>query len=637
MKIFTLLMKITLTAFIMLLLTTYFSYGQADKKVETKFMRPSVTSLFYASTDARESAVLNTFKNLPMVSKFDDHSIAYADLKLNLPNAPAVPLANAGATAIQDYNKKLQEINNIRQSQINDYISKASNPIVAKWWNRSPEGDFDASLLSKRGSYTATDADVLADKAAAASRLEMLGESLLNKSYLVLYKISNIRTMEEVYDAADAAGAKVKGYVPVKRTEEGYQLYYTADLYKLNYNDSVSAVFYQDYWTSKENHDAKKAEAWGSAIFPMALVNSHSSSASATQSNDPNSAIYKITRRKSMDELLQDLPSGIQDDAITYFTRKVEDFQLKVTVYEEHPLTAKLGSKEGLSLDQRFFIYEIQLDPKTNQQIKKRKGVARATAKISSNDSNASGETKPSVFKQQGGKKIYQGMLMVEHNDLGLIMTAGYKSNPSDRSMNGINFGLEYNISKLLGKVIESKSMPGGLYLGANITINSMTDVLPGYISAIGPMDCVTDDSKWSGNTLALDLTLTKEMYFTQKGNIYLLPIVTYGVSTINFSKMGDQLLTTDLNLDESQMKLFSWSARTIQLGLGLGMNLGPRISILLQPMFVMKSAYQDGNKAALTQYSEVSDIEGDWQDVFINIDKNKSSLPLNISLKIRL
>jgi hypothetical protein len=84
-------------------------------------------------------------------------------------------------------------------------------------------------------------------------------------------------------------------------------------------------------------------------------------------------------------------------------------------------------------------------------------------------------------------------------------------------------------------------------------------------------------------------------------------------------------------------MKLFSWSARTIQLGLGLGMNLGPRISILLQPMFVMKGAYQDGNKAALTQYSEVSDIEGDWQDVFINIGESKSSLPLNLNLKIRL
>jgi hypothetical protein len=628
-------MKTTLATSCMLLLSTSLSYGQADKKVETKFMRPSVTTLFYAPTDARESSVLNTFKNLPMVSKFDDHSIVYADLKLNLPAAPDVPLSNAGAAAMKDYNAKIQEINALRESQINDYISKASNPIVAKWWNRSPEGDFDASLLSKRGSYTATDADVLADKAAAASRLEMLGESLLNKSYLVLYKISNIRTMEEVYDAADAAGAKVKGYVPAKRTEEGYQLYYTADLYKLNYNDSVSALFYQDYWSSKENHDANKAEAWGSATFPMDLVNSHNSSASATQSNDPNSAIYKIIRRKSMDELLQDLPSGIQDDAITYFTRKVEDFQLKVTVYEEHPLTAKLGSKEGLSLDQRFFIYEIQLDPKTNQQIKKRKGVARATSKISTNDSIASGETKPSVFKQQGGKKIYQGMLMVEHNDLGIIVIAGYKSNPSDLSMNGINLGLEYNISKLLGKVLESKSMPGGLYLGANITINSMTDVLPGYISAIGPMDCVTDDGKWSGSTLALDFTLSKEMYITRKGNIYLLPTITYGASNISFTKEGDQLLT-DSN-DETQMKAFSWSARTIQLGLGLGFNFGPRVSFLLQPMFVMKGAYQDGNKAALTQYSSEDDIAGDWQKVFINIDKSKSSLPINLNLKIRL
>ena len=126
-------------------------------------------------------------------------------------------------------------------------------------------------------------------------------------------------------------------------------------------------------------------------------------------------------------------------------------------------------------------------------------------------------------------------------------------------------------------------------------------------------------------------------MYFTRKGNIYLLPTVTYGASTINFSKYGDESLTTDLNYDETKMKEYSWSARTIQLGLGLGVNFGPRISLLLQPMFVMKGAYQDGNKAALTQYSSESDITGDWQKVFINIDKSKSSLPINLNLKIRL
>jgi len=164
-----------------------------------------------------------------------------------------------------------------------------------------------------------------------------------------------------------------------------------------------------------------------------------------------------------------------------------------------------------------------------------------------------------------------------------------------------------------------------------------MTDVIPGYISSNGPEYCATDEEKWSGNTLALDFTLSKEMYITRKGNIFLLPSATYGVSTINFTSYGDQSLTTDLNQDEEQMKKYSWGARTIQLGFGIGANLGPRIALLIEPKFIMKAAYTDGNSSALTQYSDADALDEKWKDTFLEIGASNNSLPILIGLKVRL
>jgi hypothetical protein len=628
-------LRMSFVVFLLLIFTTKFLNGQTTKKVSTKYMRPSVLNLFLAPSDSKEGVIISSFKNLPMVKKFDDHSINYPDLTYSLPSSPRVPAADADVSAKKEYNKKIHDIDSIRQLQFNDYFAKASNLILSKWWNRDANGNFNVSLVSERGSYTATDADVLADKAAAASRLQDLGEQLINKTFVVFYDINEVKTMNEVYNEQDAAGAKIKGYQPVKRTLEGYETNYTAYLYKLDFNDSVAAIFYNNYWSSSDNHDQKKVDAWGSATFPLVLVTQISGSASSTQSNDPNN--YKFKRRKTMDELLQAFPSNIQSEAISKMTKKVPDFQIKVTVAGEKPLTAKLGTKEGLSLDQRYFIYEIQLDEATNQQFKKRKGVARATSDISKNDNVASGETKPSVFRQQGGKKIYQGMFMEEHNDFGVAISAGYRSNPSDLALSGICFGLDYDISKALYKMIPAKGVPAGLYLGASLSFNSMKDVKPGYIKVEDTDDYATDATNWSGNTLAFEFALSKEMYFTGKGNIYLLPSIAYGATSINFTKYGDQSLTEDLNLDEDAMKQYQWSATTMQFGMGLGMNFGPAISILIKPMYVIKSAYTDGNDKSMVQDSDVSELDSKWKDTFINIGKSKSTLPINASLKIRL
>jgi len=608
-------------------------YSQADKKIVTKYIRPSVLNLLVAPSNSREEIIIGAFRELKMVNKFDDHNINYPYLKLSLPPIPSPPTSTGIEALIElkQYNSKLKEIDSLRKVQIDQHVYKTSKPIVAKWWSRDSNGDFDYSLVSERGIFTATDADVLTNQAAAVSRLEMMGETLLNKTYAVVYALTKVKSMEEIYNERDAAGAKNKDYKPAKRTDEGFQLEYSAFLYKLNFGDSVLSIFYNNYWSSKEQHDNKKVLAWKTASFPMDFIVSVGGFASAIQSNDPKS--YTFSKRRSMEELLKELPSAIQEDAIFKFTKKVEDFQLKAPIFQEVPLTAKLGKKEGLSLDQRFYIYEIQLKGSNNQQFKKRMGVARSTSKIADNNTIASGDTNPSVFKQQGGRKLYQGMLLEEHNDNGLIISVGYQYNPADLSIGGYAAGIEYNISKQIYKAMPKPFIPGGLYLGVNVSANMMTNIHPGFIS--DGTNILTDNSGWGGYTMVVEGIISKEVYFTRKGNIYLLPSFAYGASLINFSNHGNPNDFDDLSTEEK--KLYEWNATIIGGSLGFGMNFGPSVSIIMKPGFVYKSAYSTGEKAPLVNVEGCPrSVDENWKDVFTNISMPKTSLPITLSIRIR-
>ena len=106
-------------------------------KINTKYFRPSITMLFMQPKDADEEVVISKFRNLEVNSKFDNHKIEFPDLK---PMDPLNPQKNA---------------------LIEKYIRAASNPVIAKWWGRDADGNFNYSLVAQRGSYTATDADAI--------------------------------------------------------------------------------------------------------------------------------------------------------------------------------------------------------------------------------------------------------------------------------------------------------------------------------------------------------------------------------------------------------------------------------------------------------------------------------------------
>lgn len=556
------------------------------KKVNTKYFRPSITTLFFQPRSTNEEVLINKFKNIELNSKFDNHKIDYPYL------------SNVAPADLQ----KMQKIMN--------YLQGASNPVIAKWWNRDEEGNFNFLYVAERGQYTATDADAMISRSSNTDRIEMLGEQLIDKSYILIYEITEFYTMEDYYNRIDAQNRKNTNYTPVKRTDEGFITSYNVYAYKVSFNDSVSANFYSEYWVDKKNHDNQKVAKWASATFPVNYAAMASGTVRSTQPKDPKNVVYLTKKKKTGNELIEDMPFEIQSNAIFELSKKIEDFRLKVTVYKTYPVKAKLGTKEGLYMDQRFYVYEIELEKNGNKKTN-RMGIVRAKL-ISDNKKIATGESKPSEFQQVNGKTLYEGMFMESKEDYGIIADIGVNS-ASNNAFGGFYIGADFRISKYTNI--------SGLHLGIDISLNSMKNVNPGIFNKLG---LYNDDI--SGNTSAIAVNLSKELYFSNTGNYYIRPAVGIGVYTYTFKEINGYDIPDNLKKD------YTWSSYYIPVSCGIGWNFMPAASIEYRPGLFIRFAAKTSNNESLIQES-ASPTSG-WG--FENIDKMGLGLFGTLHLRLR-
>lgn len=598
-----------------------------SQNIETRYLRPSITYLFHEPQNNRERTIIEELNKLEVESKFNDHRISYPKLR-GLPNFPRRPGENASVQDWRTYREKTAEVAAEREAKTIDFVKSATKPVVEKWFNRDSQGNFNTDLLIKRGLFTATDADAIEAKSSVVDRREMLGEQLIDRTYLLLWEIESVKTMNEEYNSIAAANRERGITTTVNRTHEGYVLRYKAHAYKLNFCDSVAAVFWLEYWTDENNFDPEKVKLWNNITFPVEYIASVNGKIESTQHIDPDHISNVFTGKRTMDELLRSAPILMLNDAGLKFSRIIEDFKVRAPIYDIRPLAAKLGTKESLYLDQRFFIYELGLDNEGNR-IKNRKGVARVK-EISENDTIAIGDSDPSIFIQQGGSRLYQGMLMESKEDLGMIFNFGY-SIADNNALGGVHFLINARISRALSGIVRIN----GLHFGIGGNINFMQNVNPGTIysgTAENYSTLFDGTGNLSGFTCSFWGNLSKEIYFTRRGNIYFNPAVGLGLSAYFFNHFQGEPISNYENYQENE---FIWSAVIIPVQLGLGINLHPAVSLEFTPGLIFRTSYQTLNSNRIFQQSLPHDLVGDWN--FESIDKSMRKNTFLVQLRIRI
>lgn len=313
--------------------------------------------------------------------------------------------------------------------------NKVTNGIISTWYAQKADGTMSQDLIHERGMFNATDnAFVMAKTTKRGNaELEDYGNRLINRSYILILDYSNLYTMEEL---------KQPSYRGWKSTVNGY-------LFKINYNKEIQDKLYAAWIYDDDSPEIKadKQQKLSQLEFPLDFVTMSSVNIDASQQKERNSTIKMFLPDKSPEELFADLIQKGYDENLYSLEKKVEDFKVKTTLTNVHPLQAKIGTKEGLLTDYRFFAYEYVYNENTDKTKQKMRGVIRATSNIVDNNRVTTGSTGTSVFYQTAGRKLETGYLLQQRNDNGVEISLGLAFG----EIGGLTGRVDYRLGRFVG------------------------------------------------------------------------------------------------------------------------------------------------------------------------------------------
>ena len=320
----------------------------------------------------------------------------------------------------------VRNIEAVRRALVAD---KYANKVVKYWWRVSNDGSYSTALIQKRGFYNATDIDVAKADAEKRGRAALAdaGEKLIANSYVMVLDFHNLQTMNDIYNAQDEAAreiAKKLGteFNPVERKKNGYTAKLTAYLYKINYTDTVQGYF-MDAFVDENTVDLEKIDKIFQEVYsPVKYITSQSVNVDGTQAN-PGEYLAPMVQKSKSQLMIKLVNDGILK-VISKFEDNIEAFRVKTPLVSVSPLEAKIGKKEGLTSERRYFVWQY-VENNAGKTTAKRKGVVRAH-KVSDNRNNELGNTKTSTFYQVAGHKLEEGMTLQERKDYGIGISGGY-------------------------------------------------------------------------------------------------------------------------------------------------------------------------------------------------------------------
>lgn len=375
-----------------------------------RYLRPS-RSVFFATDGSQEAErLVQIMLEMDFGEQFDLNTVSNPRLQVNAPESPD---SKEGTEAlISEVTKALEE-------------EQVGRQIMHSWFPTfdTESGGFTLEMLAQRGSFAATDADIVEAKSAQRNlqvQLNSLGEQLIGRSYVVVYYIYTVRGDKNIE-------AKSKALV-----------------YKLDFGPETMNTFYTQHFGDPEG--IEKME------FPLQFLY-------LTKDSNAGAFIKGLVTGTTIDEKTDynDLAEKLRKNADVLMANKIQDFQIQSSIVQTSPIAAKIGTKEGLHTDDRYFVVEDVLDKKTGMPKTVRRGAVRVSRHIADDNFTADGNQQDLThFTQYAGSGIEEGMTLMYRPDIGVGITplANYM-------YAGVE--LDYRISDLVTMIpgTNGKSIPG--------------------------------------------------------------------------------------------------------------------------------------------------------------------------------
>lgn len=564
---------------------------QLDKGIKANYNRPGVTVILLS--DPRSPyriQIERAFNQLTLPSRFDANPIQTKIIE----RPESFSLANTS------------KVTELLESK------RVTKQILGAIFNENTKGQYDYQRLLQRARLNLDDN--------AFNKLERSNQGvegnlktddwilpLVENTYINVLTVRDVMRWSDYYDQRDVAErelARRQKREPryERRTNRGYKMDVQAVLLKVNLKDSVIYNFYENFWVDQYTKP-EVAKAHLAARENLTIPLSKLSSYSPLGLNGFGNPFYDVS---SVETGVAMLYNNSLDDAVS----SVSELKVKQIVYDIRPIKAKIGTKEGLSPDDLYTVYE-NIQTADGTVYAAYRGLVRASVNVTDNSAGVNGSTEPTRFYQVAGEKIEQGMIMEQANDLGIAV-----------SMTGVAGGVGYLgfRGELLAKGFGQKSRfwdNTRLYLDFGISGYSFRD-------GFDKLSVVKSDSgsvvgRWTdvqtGATL-FTLGLGFQKYFNLLRGLQIGPYAGF---------RGDWAIFSNEDLHKASQRAFNdiygFKGITIDLGIRASVSLRKQFRVYagfgIVPFFTNSAIF--GVNKRLTESTRVQD-----QIRFTNADQSQ-------------
>jgi|GEM_PF-5134478 len=305
--------------------------------------------------------------------------------------------------------------------------------------------------VQERGLYNATDNDLVAAKNSArgVDILKDAGLKLLSNIYFVVIKPTSYTTS---YNSSLKSNEHAIGGVSY--------------LYQLNLDSAYMAgKFWDDFYFDRPNQTMYDKLA--NYKFPLKCTPIYfnvnvsdldgASKASAglqmfgnLLANNQATVDERYLVRKSQNQIYSELLQKIIGQSLGTI-EAAEDFLVKSSVFQSHPLLSKIGKKESIETDQLFEVTENVLNQRTGARQEKHVGFVRAKW-VADNRTRTNGLSKPTSFYRVASGLIRKGMQLKDYSAYDSRWTIGASYNTDSASvLSGYYLNFEYMTHLLPG------------------------------------------------------------------------------------------------------------------------------------------------------------------------------------------
>ena len=267
--------------------------------------------------------------------------------------------------AVMDPNKK-----DMFQIKIEKFIrdKDLAKQIVSSWFNRNEEtGVMNWDLIKSRGKYSASEEKLDQSKSVADETNFLMDFELIGNTYTVINKMDFYPNEPYARALADQAKAdllvKMAGKPEIlitkameaieaiyEKTKEGYTVKCNSFLYKLDWDEEIAEKTKQYFFNN--NIDAKAA--WDTtSIFNISFVGKTTSASLVT---------FKIGEKRTEEDIINLQVKRTMDNAVAKLQKKYIQFRAVAPISSVEPLTARIGTKQGVESKQKWEILEMSFN-----------------------------------------------------------------------------------------------------------------------------------------------------------------------------------------------------------------------------------------------------------------------------------